>query len=470
MRKIVYLTLFLFAAISAFSQDEFLIFGNIKTGSPQQEVTIAIRNTQRKKDTVVADANGDYKIFLKYGEDYSIKFLSNNKMPLKFKCLLKLPSYAKQCCYTPLNMSFRMFDKGQPTDSLFIEPIHSIKYENRIHNFNYSVDVDFLVEQRKVEAQMEKQRKAYNKKRQKEIEDSMRIESRYMSFIERGNLYFKAKNYTKAKEMYLASLEVKPEREYPKYKMEDIKTEVTLFNAKNIDTATIAYKEKPLVQPKKEKPRKTYTYLSSEDIDKLIQADIERHIKKNTNSSDSVKAAVALFNKTIEEADSTFMKPKETPKAVAKTKPIVQEPAVEEAIEEPIVDEAANDFEIVEIDTLIEDNDTAFSEHDMPAIEAPVEQFNYEEYQDSLKEIYVNERTIEITKTEEKTTTKVIINKNNKITIYLKVNHNWGGIYYFIETTPKTLENISNAYFHTSTGLKDEEKEGVKTDSINKNN
>lgn len=483
MRKIVTSTLLLLTVITSYSQDEFLLFGNINSGSPKQEVKITTVTKQLKRDTIVANENGDYKLFLKYGENYKIKVQSENKLPLLFECKLVLPSNVKQCCYTPLNLSFRLFEQGQPTDTLFKDPIHIIKYEKNLNNFNYSVDIDFLVEQKKVEAKMEKQRLAYSKKKEKETEDSMRLEARYMNFIERGNLYFKAKNFTKAKEMYLSSLEVKPNREYPKYKLEDIKTEITLFNTKNNDTATIVYQEKPLIEPKIEKPKKTYTYLTSNDIDKLIQADIERHVKKNTNNNDSAKAAVALFNDVIKEAEKTFLKPKEEPKQIEEEKEQIAEKETQNEqentktdtdtaalIKEPIENIAVSNFEIIEIDTNQTTNEH-FSESDMPIIEAPNEPFDYEKYQDSLKKIYIDERTVEINKSEEKTTTKVIINKNNEITIFIKVAHNWGGVFYFIEKTPKTLENISNAFFYASTGLKNEEKDAFQTkDSTTKSN
>ena len=79
--------------------------------------------------------------------------------------------------------------------------------------------------------------------------------------------------------------------------------------------------------------------------------------------------------------------------------------------------------------------------------------FNKAAYQDSLLKIYPNERTIEIINDDYKKITKVIINREHLVTIYLKVEHKWGGVFFFIDNTPFPLENISKSYFEVATRL-----------------
>lgn len=456
----------------ASSQSEFLIYGNIR-GVDNKEVKIAFYSTAEDKDTLTVDKDGSYKLFLKYGTNYTFTFLSEEKLPLTFECHLNIPKWAKQCCYMPLEMPLRMFDKGSATDTLFQGTIYTIKYNNTLKNFDYAVDIDYLIESKKIEAKITQQQHVFNKKRQKEIQDSMLIEAQYMSFIQRGNMYYKAKNFSKAKEMYEESLKIKPNRDYPKYKMEDIKTEITLFKTKENDTAIIVMPvPKPIV--KKEEPKKVYTYLSPEEIDRLIMEDVKRHIESNTKNKDSVSATLALYENVIKKADSTFLSPTPNIKVneVANVEPPLQDAIntqqdiaeIEETVYKDTTEEIV-EYEIVEID---EPNQQLqeFSESSTAQVHIKEEPISYEEYQDSLRKIYPDTRTVETIKGETKTTTRVILNLAEEVTVYIRVKHDWGGVYYFIEKTPTVLENISAAYFYSITKIPTYGEIGTAVDTL----
>jgi hypothetical protein len=44
------------------------------------------------------------------------------------------------------------------------------------------------------------------------------------------------------------------------------------------------------------------------------------------------------------------------------------------------------------------------------------------------------------------------------VTIFLKVEHQWGGIFFFKDNTPFPLENISKSYFEVATKLLSEQE------------
>ncbi|NPA35282.1 MAG: hypothetical protein GXO47_00365 [Chlorobi bacterium] len=70
-----------------------------------------------------------------------------------------------------------------------------------------------------------------------------------------------------------------------------------------------------------------------------------------------------------------------------------------------------------------------------------------------LKKYYENGRTVEEFDLDRKHVTRVIIKKDGVFRVYMRVEHNWGGVFYFIDETPLGYFSITENLFKNRTGL-----------------
>ena len=68
-----------------------------------------------------------------------------------------------------------------------------------------------------------------------------------------------------------------------------------------------------------------------------------------------------------------------------------------------------------------------------------------------LDKKYTENKTVEFIEKANRKITKVIINDNKKIIIYIKVVYNWGATFYFIQDEYTHFRNISRAYYEVQT-------------------
>lgn len=70
-----------------------------------------------------------------------------------------------------------------------------------------------------------------------------------------------------------------------------------------------------------------------------------------------------------------------------------------------------------------------------------------------LVEKYPNKKTVETIEKPGKIITRVVMNIDQKVTVYLKVKHGWGATYYFIEEIGFEPKSVSGIYFNRMTDL-----------------
>lgn len=66
---------------------------------------------------------------------------------------------------------------------------------------------------------------------------------------------------------------------------------------------------------------------------------------------------------------------------------------------------------------------------------------------------YPNRKTVEEIEKPGKHITRVIMNIDNKVSIYLKVHHSWGATFFFIDEVGQELRSINQQYFNLMTNL-----------------
>jgi hypothetical protein len=76
-----------------------------------------------------------------------------------------------------------------------------------------------------------------------------------------------------------------------------------------------------------------------------------------------------------------------------------------------------------------------------------------EEVQQELKRKYIKPKTVEVIQAEGRKITKVYINNSESVTVYVKVEHAWGGVYYFIDYYPDEMKSITAESFARNTKL-----------------
>ena len=413
----------------ASGQTEFMLYGNLKVyKSKPDSTTITVESNRKQYGRVVkVDSTGEFRVWLEYAKEYVVRFEKPGYQTVIFNVSTKLPEGIVNCCFTPFDMSFHLFKPDGKYDSLFRKPIVKIKYEPRLRTFNYSLDIDYYIQKMYVRAETEKQQKIKDAILQARARDSLDVERKYMNLITTGNSYYKTQQFALSRQMYEAALQLKPERKYPYYKLEDIRTELELFNKTrdslpfNSDSIVkTVVEKKPESKPA---PVSPYRRKTPAEIEAMFRKDLHAQIVKETKDPRELEKRLAFVS---------FVLDKKKPEPVKNEKSDTIKPVVgrEETVDVPMVSSP--------IVTLIKEDSI---------------QFNEIAYQDSLKRKYPNERTIEIIQEDFKKTTRVIMNRENRVTIYLKVEHKWGATFYFIDNKPYPMENISNSFFEVSTKL-----------------
>lgn len=478
---------------TAKAQDEFMVYGTIKIQGERPDSTIITIESDKRPygRKIVLDSTGEFKIWLAYSKDYIINFKKADFQIVPIAISTKLPDDVKKCCFTPFDLSFHLFKPDGKHDSLFRKPIVTIRYETKLKSYFYSLDMDYYIQKMYIKSETDRNRKLNDLAYIAKHKDSLEVERKYNSLINSGNLYYAMHQFAMAKQMFKKALELKPSRKYPSYKLEDIETQVLIFNrvkdtlpqnADSIIAAVIAEKQE-------QKKQIEYKRKSSEEIEDIFKHDLIKQIQSETENQKELAKRLRfiqneVINKKEEPVKIDSVKNIAKIDSIKKDSTIVQElkqvAEKRDSIIEPlqIVEKNIDTTTITKVDSLpIEkQNDSivllkpmldtvkqvipkqVIKESVIKTSNAQSIPFNKEAYQDSLLNRYPNERTVEEINEPYKKLTKVIINRDKSVNIYLKVEHKWGGIFFFKDNTPYPLENISKSYFEVETKLLSEKE------------
>ena len=496
MKKISYILSFILCLIvinNLWAQDEFMIYGTIKIQGYKSDSTIIKIESDKEQfgRTIILDSTGEFKIWLPYSKTYTVTFSKKEYQTVPIAVSTILPENVKKCCFTPFEVSFHMFKPDGIHDSLFSKPIVTIRYEQTLKSYFYSLDMDYYIQKMYIKAEMEHNTKVKDIAYMTKHKDSLTLEKKYMKLINSGNLYYSMKQFEMARRMFEKALELKPKRKYAAYKLEDIETQVKIFNKPqeklpaNADSIIAAAMTDIIdTKPKIEYKRKT-----DNEIEELFKQDLIKQIESETkNQRELAKRLQFVKNEVIDKKDfpsiiDTLNRPVIVKKDTT-NKPI--EIALNTTRDTVVMTKAdslptnSNSFPLP--DTISKPKiiaqavDTSKKEIVMPLVIADstkktvkefpekntiaeIKPFDKRAYQDSLKKVYPNEKTIEKIVEPYKTITRVIINRDNIVTIYIQVEHKWGGLFYFKDNTPYPLENISKSFFEVSTKLSSEKNQ-----------
>ena len=271
-------------------------------------------------------------------------------------------------------------------------------------------------------------------------ENDSLITLEYNTTIESANELFDNKNYDEAIELYKEAQVIKPDEEYPKFKLEDINTILEI--RKQIAQPTVQKeKRKPFWKKKKKKDK---TVLNTKTVASLKEEPVKVEKKETVHEEKPIEE-----KKTIARA-VMGIEARPIKEKVVESEKMIETLIIEEEPKSEIINKKSQEVTTVEE---IEKKPNIKNQTPKPKIKPKqktkpkVKQKTQEEIYTELKALYTEEMTVEVFETPNKTTTKVVINKGGNIVIFSKVEHSWGGVYYFKEIPGAGEESIVKEYF-----------------------
>ena len=287
---------------------------------------------------------------------------------------------------------------------------------------------------------------------------------------------FEAKQFSEAVMFYREALKIKPDARLPKYKIEDIRT---IYIEKELDAINTApnMTEKAKANDK----AKHESELEKTKIEDAAKAEATRKMNEDADNAEAEirQASVAVIDISedkdlpdLNDYDVIKDTPGDKQVGVKKVEPKIQTNLEGESIEIDNSELNLSKREVPEIvkpyvnsePTLEKNLETkAEPKPNIPSqtsvvkqttVSQPEKQIWIEQEKKRLAETYTNKKTVEEIEKPGKQITRVIMNIDNNVTIYLKVKHSWGATFFFIDEVGLELRSINETYFNTMTNLK----------------
>ncbi len=263
------------------------------------------------------------------------------------------------------------------------------------------------------------------------------INNLYKETIKIANELYKNKHYNESVSYYKAAKRLNPNEKLPQFRLEDIKTIFIKYdiaaNKEEAQKIIDKIKEKTAIENKKNKSDNFFY-----DIDTSALA-------KNRENQKNIDSLISYYNINKD----TLIKQK-SKKNTTTNKTIITSPVLFDKKDTTNIPDKIN---ISQKPETKQNNDTTkINKKQNKKISKPV--IDEEKINKELAKKYPNTKTVENITAKHKKIKKVIINKNGKVTIYLKVMHDWGGIYYFVDKSYLQQKNqdITQREFYAQTG------------------
>ena len=275
-------------------------------------------------------------------------------------------------------------------------------------------------------------------------------EQQYKAAMQNAKTAFDAKMYSEALYFYREALKIKPDAKLPRYKIEDIRTIYIDDGIREIaENKQIAQEE-----VKKQAEAQADERIEAEVVQ--TQKELET-LKVATVISIEEESVVYEENIDIADVEPTL----ETKQPEPEPKPIEPEP---KAIEpEPIVTQPVESIE-EEPKPVVEPKKTTVVSKPQPIVSKPkphtqpkMTDEEKKAWKDAekqkLRKQYPEQKTVLEIDQPGKHITRVIMNVDNDISVYLKVKHSWGATFFFEEEVGEDLRSITEVYFNKMTDL-----------------
>ena len=279
-------------------------------------------------------------------------------------------------------------------------------------------------------------------------------EQQYKAAMQNAKTAFDAKMYSEALYFYREALKIKPDAKLPRYKIEDIRTMYIDDGIKEIA------ENKQVTQDEAKIEAET-------KADERIEAEIEQAQKELETLK--VATVISIDEETVvddENLDIADVEPTLETKQ-PEPEPIVVEPAKEEpkpivepepqpVVEQPVAP-AKEEPKPVE-----PEKKTVVTKQPIVKPAKPASRQLTDEEKEARKEAekqklriqYPEQKTVLELDQPGKHITRVIMNVDNEIHIYLKVKHSWGATFFFEEEVGEDMRSITELTFNKMTDLR----------------
>ncbi len=301
-------------------------------------------------------------------------------------------------------------------------------------------------------------------------------DEQYSQAMQNAKQAFEAQQFSEAVMFYREAIKIKPDALLPRYKIEDIRTiyiEKELDSLKTeplaVEQAKVRHKRKKEAELEKaalaEKAKADATRKMNEDADKaaadlrnleIAVIDIDDDIAQ-TELTDQFEVADIAGDKEVL-IKKVEIKEQQKIKNGVKT---TNNTLIIDKREVPVVPDVIEKTEKkpIPVKVVAETAPVKKAEHKTTkppttTIKTTNKKAWVEQEQERLAAVYPNKKTIEEIDKPGKHITRVIMNIDNKVTVYLKVKHSWGATYFFIDEVGNELRSINQQYFNLMTNLK----------------
>lgn len=311
------------------------------------------------------------------------------------------------------------------------------------------------------------------------LKDTTLKGKQYIRLIFHADSLYKSRNFQKAIDVYNEAYALKPKEQYPRFKAEDIRTlymkkDIVKIEKKQEETNEYAWAKRHREKMEREEKKKLIAegkYVEKKKETTVLAANENKEnkvVKKETvvieEKKESKKDPVAteekkefkttqIDEKTKKDEEARLIKYKElkAQEETDKKKKADEHDKAKENIEVKTEKNIKPEKEIVTISDVIIQKSREEEQKRIYANVSISQDIKPEDEQKLLAAKYPREKTIETITEKTKTTTQVIINKGGIVTIYLKVAHNWGQVFYFVKEPSSQMKSISRDYFERFT-------------------
>ena len=285
-------------------------------------------------------------------------------------------------------------------------------------------------------------------------------EQQYKAAMQNAKTAFDAKMYSEALYFYREALKIKPDAKLPRYKIEDIRTMYIDDGIKEIaENKQIAQEEvKKQAEAKADERIETEIEQAQKELETLRVAaviNIEEETSVYDENIDIADVVPTLEIKLPEpEPEPEIIEPEPEP-VVAQQVEIVKEepkPVIEQPAPKEVKPEPKPAPKPVPTKPVAKPANKPMSQP--KAMTGKEKEARKEAEIQQLKIRYPEQKTVLEIDQPGKHITRVIMNIDNKVSVYLKVKHNWGATFYFQdEIGEDNLRSISEQTFNKMTNL-----------------
>jgi hypothetical protein len=292
------------------------------------------------------------------------------------------------------------------------------------------------------------------------------VDEQYIQAMQNAKAAFEAQHYSEAVMFYKEAQRLKPNQLLPRYKIEDIRT---IYIKKEMDT--LQQVQIAAVPASVKKPSKKEQALRDAEFKQQAEAEATRKMEADAQQALAIIVAepkpenvkvIEIDEEPVTEPDNIDIKPIE-PSRQTGMAPITKHDAKPLETKPTTAQITATPRPVPVIETTVDTTPAKAIEptpkpksQSQPVADTkpaqPTQEWVAAE-QKRLAEKYPNKKTVEEIEQPGKKITRVVMNVDSKVLIYLKVQHSWGATFFFLDETGQALRSINEQYFNVMTNL-----------------